>query len=247
MSSTSETGHAKNVANWFQLTNYAISYGTDYNPSKPALKIPALQSLGDSAQNSLSTLSVAQSAFKNTTAAREVTFDGLSPLVTRAMNTLKASDSTKQVDDNAKTIARKIQGQRAKAKTTVDPQALPTEGETTKEISSSQRSYDNLLANFGELITLFESIPEYNPNEEELKTTALRAYYTELKSKNDAAVAATIESSNARIARNNVLYKPLTGLVDLSVDVKNYVKAIYGASSPQYKQISKLVFKAIKI
>ena len=49
------------------------------------------------------------------------------------------------------------------------------------------------------------------------------------------------------ISRNNVLYANDTGLVDVASDVKSYVKSVYGASSPQYKQVSKLGFKALRI
>ena len=60
-----------------------------------------------------------------------------------------------------------------------------------------------------------------------------------------SVLAATVPLSNARIARNEVLYKEKTGLVDTAFDVKVYIKSLFGASSPQYKQISKLAFKAL--
>lgn len=34
MASTSETGHAKNVANFSTLISFCTAYGTKYNPSK---------------------------------------------------------------------------------------------------------------------------------------------------------------------------------------------------------------------
>jgi hypothetical protein len=39
MASTSETGHAKNVANFQDLIAFVKGYGTTYNPSKSALKL----------------------------------------------------------------------------------------------------------------------------------------------------------------------------------------------------------------
>jgi len=246
MSTPSETGHAKNVANLLQLNSIVISYGAAYNPSKPAIKIPALQLLAANAQNALTVLNVAMSDYKNATAAREVAFLALSPLATRAMNALKATDTTTQVDDNAKTLLHKILGQKASRKTPKVVLELKAEETEKKGISTSQMSFDNRLANMDSMITLFESVPEYIPNEEDIKPAALRAFHTSLKAKNDAAVTTGIAFSNARIVRNDILYKPLTGLVDLSVDVKNYIKSVYGAKSPQYKQVSGLIFKAVK-
>jgi len=38
----SETGHAKNVANFEDLISFATGYGATYNPSKNSLKIQQL-------------------------------------------------------------------------------------------------------------------------------------------------------------------------------------------------------------
>jgi flavodoxin len=247
MSTISETGHAKNVANWHQLNSIVTGYGAVYNPSRSALQIPGLQELGTNAQNVINAVNVAYSNDKQAMAAREVAFDLLSPTVTSAVNALKATGTTTQVDDIAKTIARKIKGERAVSKKAKIEKALAADEKEIKVISSSQMSYDNRLANLDELISLFESIPEYIPNEEKIKTTTLRNFHADLCDKNSTAVCTAVALSNARIARNKVLYSPLTGLVDLSVDVKNYVKSVFGATSPQYKQISKIIFKNITI
>ena len=87
----------------------------------------------------------------------------------------------------------------------------------------------------------------YAPNEEELKVATLTTLYNDLKTNNDQVVAATVALSNNRIVRNEMFYRENTGLVAITVDIKAYVKSIYGASSPQYKQISKLAFKTVKM
>ena len=45
MPSTSETGHAKNVANFEDLISFCNGYGAAYNPSKAALTITELNKL----------------------------------------------------------------------------------------------------------------------------------------------------------------------------------------------------------
>ena len=42
MASTTETDHAKNVATFEGLISFCTGYGATYNPSKAALKLPAL-------------------------------------------------------------------------------------------------------------------------------------------------------------------------------------------------------------
>ena len=56
-------------------------------------------------------------------------------------------------------------------------------------------------------------------------------------------INAEVVYSNARISRNSVLYAENTGLVEIALEVKKYVKAIFGATSPQYKQVSGIKFK----
>lgn len=49
--------------------------------------------------------------------------------------------------------------------------------------------------------------------------------------------------SNARLNRNVILYKPDTGVVVVAIAVKTYIKAVFGATSPQYKQVSGVEFQ----
>ncbi len=246
MASTSETGHAKNVTNLESLITSITAFGTSYNPSKDSIKLIALQALLTASKQSLNAVNIAQSAYSNAVAAREFAFEPFSKLVTRVNNSLKASDTTVQVDESAQTIVRKLQGKRASAKLTdEEKKALEAEGKEVNQISAAQMSYDSRIENLDKLIMLLTSVPLYNPNEEDLKVESLTTLYTELKAKNTDVLTASIQLSNARIARNEILYKPLTGLVDLASDTKLYVKSVFGATSPYFKQISKIEFKTI--
>ena len=248
MASTSETGHAKNVTNFNELISFVTGYGTNYNPTKSSIKLTALQALLAEAESSINAVNTALPAYSNTVSAREAAFEPLSKLTTRIMNAVKATDTTTQVDESARTLVRKIQGKRATPKTPEPEKAAAiTEGKEIKEISSSQMSYDNRLDNFDKLIQLLSSIPLYTPNEAELKVASLKNLYTDLKTKNTAFINAITPLSNARISRNETLYKADIGLVDTALDVKTYIKSLFGATSPQYKQISKLEFKAVKM
>jgi len=71
----------------------------------------------------------------------------------------------------------------------------------------------------------------------------LQTLLAELKAKNTGVINTYTAYSNARIDRNKVLYTDNTGLVDLALEVKKYVKSVFGAGSPQYKQVSGIKFK----
>lgn len=243
MASTSETGHAKNVANIDELVSLVTSMGPLYNPSKASLKVPALQTLSGNARIQLSAVNIAISGVKNTTAARDVSFSGLSKYVARVANAVKATDTSEQLDVKVSEIVRKITGKRvAPKKTEEEKAALESKGEKVKEKSSSQMSYDSRLNNFDMLIKLVSGIPLYNPNEADLKVAALTVFYNDLKAKHAACIAAEITLKNARMSRDTLFYKPNTGLVDTALDIKTYIKSVFDGSSPQYKQVAKLKF-----
>lgn len=247
MPSTSETGHAKNVANYEKLIANITAFGTSYNPSKASLKLPELNNQLSTAQECISIVNSSEPSYKNAVSARDVAFAPLSKLITRVNNALKASDTTTQVDESAMTLVRKLQGRRATPKMTEEEKKVVAEaGNEVTEISSSQMSFDSRLDNFDKLIKLLSSVEAYAPNEEELTVAALTSLYNDLKAMNTDVIIAEAPLTNARIARNDVLYKPGTGVVDTSVDVKTYVKSVFGATSPQYKTISGLKFTSRK-
>jgi hypothetical protein len=244
MASTSETGHAKNVSNLDSLITSIIALGTTYNPSRDSIKLTALQTLLNESKESLNAVNIAQAAYSNAVTARKVAFKPFSQLITRVNNSLKATDTTIQVDQNARTIVRKLQGRRASAKITEEEKKiLEADGKEANQISASQMSFDNRTENFNKLIMLLSSVPFYNPNEDELKIETLKALYNQLNQKNTDLIIASVQLSNSRIARNKILYNENTGLVDITFDSKTYIKSVFGATSPQYKQVSRLYFK----
>ncbi|MEZ4876582.1 MAG: hypothetical protein R2805_03405 [Flavobacterium sp.] len=237
MSSTSEKGHAKNVANFGVIINFASGYGPNYNPSNPTLAIPALEAKWEAAKEKLRTVKDTKEPFDSKTGERQLLFKPLRPLATKIINSLIAQQVPSTVIKDARTIIRKLTGKRAKE--------LTQETEENK-ISVSQQSYDRLVDNFEELIVLAQTEPNYNPNEDDLKVTSLVTLHEKLNNKNNEVKIIYVPYSNAMIARDGELYDQETGLVDIAYEVKNYVKSVFGAASPQYRQISGLVFSRPK-
>ena len=247
MGSISETGHAKNLANFNELMSFVSSYDTAYKPAKASIRLAELQTLSNDARNALSHLNAQYSEHRNAKIARDLAFKPFSNLITRVMNALRASDTPVQADESVRMLIRKIRGTRASAKLTdEEKQILSAEGKETREISSSQTSFDNRMENFHRLIKLLSGFPLYAPNEPDLTVESLSNLYDDLMIKNAAVVAAYVTVSNARIVRSTIFYNADTGLVDIALAVKAYVKSLFGTSSPQYKQISKLEFRSRK-
>ena len=102
--------------------------------------------------------------------------------------------------------------------------------------------FDQRIESMDEFIQLLAAQPTYIPNEPELKITALLTLLASLKTANTNAINANTPVSNARINRDVLVYAPDKGIVDIAKDVKSYIKSLFGATSPQYKQVSKLKF-----
>ena len=241
MASTSEVGHTKNVTNFETAITFCTGYGADYDPSNNDLKIPELTILHSKGKDALALVKTTQAPFDNVEGDRKNTFKPLKKLATRIMGALVSSGVSQSVIKDAETINRKIQGKRANNK-----EEITEPGEKPKDtVSVSQQSYDLLIDHFEKLIELVSIQPKYNPNEADLKVTALNTYKTELETINTAVKTTYVPYNNAMDARDKQLYDPETGLVARAQLVKNYVKSIYGASSPQYKTINALRFKTV--
>ena len=65
MASTSEVGHAKNVANFQDLIEFVTGYGATYNPSKNSLKLPQLIALKGNAQSKLNDVIAKNTIYSN--------------------------------------------------------------------------------------------------------------------------------------------------------------------------------------
>lgn len=238
--SISETGHAINVANFETLITVCIGHGAVYNPVNPAIQVPQLQAKLLLAQQKLNA-TVAQKAVFNTAVNERIeAFSNLEVLCTQVYNAFAVSGATPLDISDLQTINKKIQGQ-SKKKATASP-GTPAPA----EVSTSQQSYDSKLNFFTNFIQYLQAKPIYNPNENHLKMPILQtklAYMT-LKNQNvDTAVFSYNQSLNDR---NDELYNPTLGLVQTSKEVKKYAKSIFGATSPEYKQLNSIEFKVLK-
>lgn len=212
-----------------------------YNPPVSQIAIAALQAKHTSFQAALNAVTPKASAETIALNARQAAFDPLSSLVTRVVNAAAVSINDQLFSNDLRTIARKLQGRRASAKVADDPST--PEDESKQSVSASQMSFDSRIANFEELINLLIASGSYNPNESDLTIAALKAMLADMKAKNTAAVNAVNEARAARIARDQVLYNDTDGIIALANLVKKYVKSLFGANSPQYKQLTALQFR----
>ena len=243
MRSTAETGHAKIVANFQTLIAFAKGYGTTYNPAKNSLKIPQLEALLAEAKASLTDVLAKNTAYNSKVNERSVAFRDLKTFSTRLLNALHATEASPQLIDDAKGYNRKIQGQR---KTTLKPVLEDADARAPKLNSTSHQSYVQMVNHFEGLISVLSSEPTYTPNETDLQIATLQTKKTILENKNEAVETAFTQISNSRNARNATLYDNKESIYEIATEVKKYVKSIYGTKSPEFSQVSGILFKKSK-
>jgi hypothetical protein len=236
-----ETGHAKNIANFEQLINIVILLGAAYNPSAAALILTALQAILAAAKNAQTKVGAKETAEIDMGKQREAAFAGQSKMATRVVAAYAAGDADQLVGETLAGYVRKLRGERAGDAPEDDP-LTPDIDESKSAHSVSQVSYDNLVATWRLIIQLLATQPAYKPNEEDLKLDALTAYVDNLEAKNNAAKQAALAADNARDDRDQILYTPKTGMVDVAFRVRKYVKSLPDAAN-QYQQLMDLEFK----
>jgi hypothetical protein len=83
--------------------------------------------------------------------------------------------------------------------------------------------------------------------ETELSIPSLRTLLSNMRNANNDVMAAATPLTAARQARDLLLFAPKTGMIDTALAAKQYVKAAFGAQSPEFKEINHISFKNKKI
>lgn len=241
MSSKTETGHAKNVANFAEILSRIATMGTAYAPSNPAYALSALQTQHTEAKNALDQMIDRNTAFNNAVNKRMDQFGDLRALGSRIVSAVRACNPGEEIIKDALAINRKLNGRRA---TELAP--VPADAQAPKSISVSQQSYDSLIQHFKSLISLVTTITNYTPNEPELNPTGLAAKLSLLESSNEATTSAFSNLLQARKLRFEVLYKKDSGLIDTGKGVKNYIHSAFGKFSAEYRSVSGIRLRNIR-
>jgi hypothetical protein len=253
-SKNSETGHEKNVENFELLIVNCTGFGARYNPKKSSLKLSELSNKLSESQGTLGEVNTYLPPHTLAIDRREKAFLPLQSLSTRIEGSVASSDADEATLKDLKTITRKLKGTRAVAKKkakAVDPSAeeatseASTNGETISDEpnygSSSQMGYDNRIGHTDKLVKFLITIG-HDPNEEDLTVGSVKAIHDEMKASNTEVKTLSVPLKTARNSRDKSIYDPKTGLIARAKAVKEYVKAVFGFNSPEYKAIQKIKF-----
>ena len=205
------------------------------------LKLQTCKTLHTEAATVLNGVEEKRNANKKAIHERKVAFENLKPVCTRIINFLEILSLNEGTLNQAKSLNRQIQGGTKRTKPTVEENDTPA-----RTISTSRQSFTQQTDNFGILVQLLETIPNYTPNEDELKIETLQTYLETLRTTTKNVDQTEAELNGKFIERSQILYASNTGLYDRAQNVKKYVKSVYGSTSAEYTKISKIEFTNIK-
>jgi hypothetical protein len=243
MKTTNGNTHEDNVNNLGVFITRATNFGSAYNPPRPQLTIQGLTQLKVLGKSAIDLVDSYEISYKNAIAARNAAFNGFDFRVTRVINSLRISRSTDQTLVQAEAMVRELRGKRvSEILTDAEIAAEKAKGNTVKQVTLHNSRIDRKIENFARFVLFLATIPEYKPNEVDLTIEALTAEVENLKALNQAIVTTFSSLGTARMARDKALYAGDTGLVPNALDAKSYVKSVFGATSPEYKQIRDILF-----
>ena len=234
MASTTETGHAKNIANLKTLNEITNGFGVTYNPSNPLFvqaTMVAQRTACDAFQGTVNMQRGIYEPFQN---ARVEVFKTVKPLVRRVRSAAKTCGAGNQFVKDVDKFVTKILGERVSKAEATDKDPAGT--------SASQQSFDNTVNNFDAMVQILAAQPLYAPNEIDLKVASLTAKKTALDTANNKVKSSVVPYNNSVIARNKALYKTTVGLCDVGQGSKDYIRSAFGFSSPEFKLVSKIKF-----
>ncbi len=238
MSSRRESINAQNIAGFRLIIDFLLALGSEYQPSDNAISIFSLE-------NDLQTVITTEDGFNKLQATfcqalydQQAAFEQAAKLMEQVElvpNPLRSADKTSEAH---KMLIKKVKGGREiKMVLVKDGQSV---GNYT--LSVSQFHYANRATSLHLVIQTLKTEEGYSPSDASISIAGLKS---KLKAMNDscegiASLMASVEEM--RLLRNNILYHPETGLINIVRMIKAYIRNLYGQQSEQYQRLLVIPF-----
>lgn len=246
MATIYEQGHTINVANFEKMILTLEAFSDSYQPSNEEITIVQLRAVYEQSKDAVQEVTTAYTNYTYAVNERQLLFAGIKKLATKIVNAIIASGANYKTIEDVKNINQKIQGTSTsrRAALFIDETQQDTTNDTSMRlISNSQQSYNQLTERFSRLVSLVLAEPKYQPKEQQTSRNGLVTYLQDLQEANTSVNTQYIALQGARNKRNAVLYAPQTGMYDLTMKIKSYIKSVYAQKDPEYKQIFAIRFK----
>lgn len=231
MASISETGHWVNISNFGVLIERLEEFGVAYDPENEDISIANLRSKLSVAEALHREYIVAHEKTKIPINERELLFGRICKIAVRALNVYVASNATKASIADVRGFVNKLTGRYVRVKRLEDGSRDP------KHVSNSRQGYVQKAEHFHMLVELLRNDVHYAPKEVHLQIGGLEGLLGEANDANDCIGGLEAKVAKKRLERDHALYDLGTGLCDLALACKSYVRGVYGPGSPEARSV----------
>ena len=239
MASQKETGHAINIAHFQDLISSISGFSSVYSPSNILIVLTNMQNQYTTVDSQEKALNTAIETAEGPVHSRQDKFAALNKTVSKVNNSYGSTNASKRDKSRVQKLTANIRGDNAKRIRLSNGKLDP------KFISRSHLSFVNKLNNLDLLINFLELDPLYSPNESGMKIATLKALKTELTALNKNVSLLANDVVTKRIARNFGLYLLGTGLIDVALLSKKYIRSVFGSRSPEAKEVGRIAFRRL--
>ena len=243
----SKVAYSQNVVNLIEIWQRAATFGITYNPVNIAYSLVGLEEISTSARLALTASTHAVNIQKRTTGDFNKDLKNYCRLVTRSMNSLIICGASEFIIQQGRAMVRDIRGQRvSRPAQVIDDEATENGTRTNYNIRHISNS-DFQLVSIDRYLQLIVGVPEYNPNEPDLKPMAMSVLLYNLKIINAHVKRTQAISMAARRERDLVFFAKHTGLYAIQKGMKLYTKSVFGSRSSEYISVRGYRFSNKKI
>lgn len=221
--------YTKNAECYSRLVDVCTGLGGHYNPGHQPLQLKAMRALLTEAQSSLQDVLQKKEAYHRILNERSSTFDGLTILAGRVIGTLAAVQVPLATLEDARYYYRLLAGKRATSRPPVSSDEKDDQSPETRKFG--RLTYADRAVNFESLVRMVQGLPAYKSNEPELQVPALMETAANLHTLNRKVYEAKVALSTARLQRERVFYRKNTGVVEVAMASKRYVRVVFGTRS----------------
>jgi hypothetical protein len=237
MGSKYSDSHAENIGRFYTIIHRCNGFGAAYNPSNPQLSIVNMTLQLETVKQLDDEYGVAYIATKNPINDRQELIAELVKRIRRVKNAVLCSEASDAFKRDVKALSDKFTGDKVRRKKNKEGKPIK------KRRSNSHLDVASRMGTLESLLELLRIEPSYAPNEPILKMTALDDALARMENLTDAVDSANAIAALKRIERDKGLYMEDDGLVDVSLMCKKYVRAVFGARSPEAKEVSAIKLK----
>lgn len=236
--------HQHNLVSFQSLLEICKKLNDQYNPERPLIRIFNLNAVYNDAKAAYAKFVTAMDAFNNAFSERQKKFSDVRTFSEKIITQLAESGVQYDLLEQIKLRNAKVYAQTIVPRKTpfIDYGISGHDDALLRSVSEAQEMYVNQVDHLHQLLIEAAALPGYTPEETDLNTSAINAKTTRLKELNKVVSNTFYTLSHAKFILDTTFYIKQECLINLGIDVKQYLKRILAPEHAGLKASQKIDF-----